>query len=137
MTFIGGKEKIKKFTDLRVWQTGHKFVILIYKETESFPYCERNILSNQMRRAVVSITSNIAEGFGRRTYKEKHQFYSISLGSLIEIENQLLIAKDLSYIKKEQFDLIAKEAVKLSKLLYGLIRATKIRKYETNEYSQI
>lgn len=90
--------KIKSFTDLNTWKEAHKLVLLIYKITKQFPHEEQFGLTNQIRRAVVSITSNIAEGFSRSSYKEKSQFYSISLGSLTEVQNQLLIARDLKYI---------------------------------------
>ena len=76
-------QKIKSFTDLKTWQEGHQIVILVYKITKEFPKEEIFGLVSQMRRAVVSITSNIAEGFGRQTYKEKVQFYYIAQGSLI------------------------------------------------------
>ena len=65
---------IKEFTDLIVWKEGHKLVIMVYKITESFPKSEVYLLVDQMRRAASSITANIAEGFGRQTYKEKLQF---------------------------------------------------------------
>ncbi len=68
-------EKIKTFTDLKAWQEGHKLVILIYKIIKLFPKEETYSLVDQMRRAATSVTSNIAEGFGRHSYKEKIQFY--------------------------------------------------------------
>ena len=65
------KSKIKSFTDLYAWQEGHKLVLMIYKATEDFPSKEVFGLTNQMRRSVVSVTSNIAKGFGRNTNKDK------------------------------------------------------------------
>ncbi len=117
--------KIKSFTDLFVWQKGHQLVLLIYKSTQSFPKEEQFGLSNQIRRAIVSFTSNIAEGFSRNSYKEKAQFYSISLGSLTEVQNQLLIAKDLGYINNATFDQLASLTVELSKMMNGLIKKSK------------
>ncbi len=73
-------EKIKSFTDLIAWQIGHEIVLKIYKTTENFPSKEMFGLSNQMRRCSVSITSNIAEGFGRYNSKDKNRFYYISQG---------------------------------------------------------
>lgn len=64
-------EKIRKFTDLKTWQEGHRLVIFLYKLTDKFPQKEQFSLTDQMRRAVVSVTSNIAEGFGRNGKKEK------------------------------------------------------------------
>lgn len=72
--------KIKSFTDLIVWQKGHQLVLLIYKYIQTFPKEELFGLSNQLRRAIVSFTSNIAEGFSRNFYKEKVQFYTMALG---------------------------------------------------------
>ena len=116
---------IKSFTDLIVWQQGHKLVLLIYKYSQRFPKQELFGLSNQIRRAIVSFTSNIAEGFSRTSYKEKVQFYYIALGSLTEVQNQLLIAKDFGSIRKEVFDELAEMSIELSKLINGLIKKSK------------
>ncbi|KKP59274.1 MAG: S23 ribosomal protein [Candidatus Magasanikbacteria bacterium GW2011_GWC2_34_16] len=118
--------KIKSFINLHSWQEGHKLVLEIYKLTNNFPKSEMFGLTNQMRRAVVSITSNIAEGFSRYSYKEKSQFYSISLGSLTELQNQLLIARDINYLSVESFKTVADRTVIVSKLINGLIKKTKL-----------
>lgn len=97
-------------------------VLLIYKITENFPRKEIFGLSNQMRRAAVSVTSNIAEGFGRLTVKDKCQFYSISQGSLLEIQSQLFIAHDVGYLDKKYFEEILKQIIIVNKLLSGLKR---------------
>ncbi len=73
-----------------------------------------------MRRAAISITSNISEGFGRRHQKEKLQFYQITLGSISELHNQLLIARDLSYISPDIFQKIEVELTLVAKLVFGL-----------------
>ena len=117
--------KMKSFTDLNVWQEGHKLVLSIYKITKKFPREEQFGLSNQLQRAAISFTSNIAEGFSRNSYKEKLQFYSMALGSLTEIQNQLLIAKDIEYMTKAEFDEIAKKTVLISKMTNGLIKKSK------------
>lgn len=78
-------KKIKTFTDLNVWKESHILVILIYKESKNFPRDEIYSLTNQIRKAAVSITSNIAEGYSRQSYKEKIQFYHIAQGSLTEV----------------------------------------------------
>ena len=117
--------KIKSFTDLNTWKEAHILVLFIYKITKHFPHDEQFGLTNQIRRAVVSITSNIAEGFSRSSYKEKSQFYSIALGSLTEVQNQLLIARDLEYITQEEFNEIADKTITVNKLLNGLIKKSK------------
>lgn len=118
-------QKIKSFTDLRAWQEGHKLVLMIYDITKHFPREEIFGLTNQLRRAIVSFTSNIAEGFSRQSYKEKAQFYSMALGSLTEVQNQLLVAKDINYISQEDFNKIAKQTIEVSKITNGLIKSSR------------
>jgi four helix bundle protein len=122
---MSDQNKIQSFTDLRVWKEGHNLVLEIYKITKAFPKEEMFGLTNQIRRASVSITSNIAEGFSRNSYKEKSQFYFMALGSLTEVQNQLLIAKDIEYITKQEFKSLAERTVTISKMLNGLIKTTK------------
>lgn len=118
--------KIQSFTDLIAWREGHQLVLAIYKVTAQFPQRESYALVDQMRRCVVSITSNIAEGFSRKTNKEKAQFYYMSLGSTTELQNQLLIAKDLQYMDKNIFDQLANSTIQVHKLLFGLIKSSKV-----------
>jgi four helix bundle protein len=84
-------------------------------------------LVSQMRRASVSVTSNIAEGFGREFVKEKTQFYSRSLASITELQNQLLVARDVGYINNNKFQQLAEQSVKVHKLTNGLIKKNKER----------
>lgn len=119
------KEKIESFTDLNVWKESHKLVLLVYKVTKMFPKEEIFGLTSQMRRAVVSITSNIAEGFSRYSYKEKAQFYSIAHGSLTELQNQLLIAKDVDYLDNKIFCQLSDQSITVHKLLNAFIRKTR------------
>ena len=121
-------KKIKSFTQLNVWKEAHKLVLLIYKATESFPKKETYSLIDQMRRCSISITSNIAEGFSRQGKKEKLQFYYVSKGSLTELQNQLLVAKDIGYLTQKEFNSIAEQTVLVHKLLNGLIKSA-IAKY--------
>ena len=118
--------KIKSFTDLNAWKEGHSLVLKIYKATKTFPIDEKFGLIDQMRRCSVSITSNISEGFSRRSKKEKGQFFYMSLGSITELQNQLLIARDLRYIDKEDFKNIADQTVVVSKLANGLIKSSRL-----------
>ncbi|HEY5600643.1 MAG TPA: four helix bundle protein [Patescibacteria group bacterium] len=117
--------KIRSFTDLNVWQEGHKLVLMIYKATKRFPKEETYSLIDQLRRSATSITSNIAEGFGRQGYKEKIHFYYLSQGSLTELKNQLLIAKDIKYLNNSEFNELAQQANLVHKLLQGLITKSK------------
>ena len=118
-------EKIKSFTDLIAWKKGHQLVISIYRTTNNFPQKEIFALTNQMCRCAISITSNIAEGFSRKGTKEKIQFYHMSLGSLTELQNQLLIARDIDYLPENEFIKLANQTVEVSKLTNGLIRSLK------------
>lgn len=120
-----GAEKIKNFTDLEAWKEGHNLVLMIYKITKEFPKEEIFGLTSQIRRCAVSITSNIAEGFSRQSFKEKIQFYSIALGSVTEMQNQLLISRDVGYLAKSSFNQPAEQTVKVKKILCGLIKSSK------------
>ena len=117
--------KIKSFTDLNALKEGHRLVLMIYEITKSFPKEEIFGLASQLRRCAVSVTSNIAEGFSRQSYKEKVQFYSMAQGSLTEVQNQLLIAKDVSYITPNKFDKAAEQTVKVHRIINGLIKKSK------------
>ena len=118
--------KIKSFTDLNAWKESHKLVLMVYGVTKTFPREEIFALVSQMRRCAVSITSNIAEGFSRQSYKEKVQLYSISQGSVTELQSQLLIARDVGYTTKEKFKESAQQSVKVHKIINGLIKKSKL-----------
>src|SRR5438045_814141 len=119
------ENRIQSFKDLIVWQEGHKLVLMIYRATKSFPKTEAYGLVSQMQRSAVSVTSNIAEGFCRESFKEKNQFFSISRGSLTELENQLLVAKDIDYIGQDSFDAINNQLISVHRLLNAFISKTK------------
>ena len=116
------QESIKNFTDLRVWKEAHSLVLLIYKITKKFPKDEVFGLISQLRRAAVSVTSNIAEGFSRQSYAEKVQFYSLALGSLTEVQSQLFIARDVGHINKLLFNEISEQTIDVHKLLNAFIK---------------
>lgn len=116
---------IRSFSDLITWQEGHRLVVEIYKITDSFPHKETYSLTDQMRRSAASVTCNIAEGFGRQTSKDKTHFYYLAQGSLTELKNRLLIAKDVGYLTKTSFASLADQANLTHKLLIGLIKKTK------------
>jgi four helix bundle protein len=119
--------KIKSFTDLNAWKESHKLVLMVYEVTKKFPKEEMFSLVNQLRRAIVSVTSNIAEGFSRSTDKDKVHFYIMSLGSLTEVQNQIIISKDLKYITQDEFSKLEQQITISSKILNGLIKSTKLR----------
>lgn len=118
--------EIKHYKQLIAWQKGHELVLSIYRTSAHFPASESYGLTSQIRRAAISVTSNIAEGFSRNSQKEKIQFYHISRGSLSEIDNQITIAKDLGYIKKAEYDSLMIKIEEVGKILYGLIKSIEI-----------
>ncbi len=105
-------------SDLEVWKESINLVKVIYKITESFPKSEDFGLTSQVRRAAISIPSNIAEGNARSSAKESLRFMDIALGSLAELETQLIIAKELNYIKSCDEEI--KSIKKVNALLKGL-----------------
>jgi four helix bundle protein len=118
--------KIYTFTDLMAWKESHKLVLEVYAAVDKFPKKETYILTSQLLRAVISVSSNISEGFSRRTRKEKIQFYSTALGSLTEVQNQLIISKDLHYLAQDFFDEMYNRSIVVHKLVNGLIRTAKL-----------
>ena len=112
-----------KFTDLNRWKEAHKLVLQVYKLTDIFPQKEQFSLTDQMRRAVVSVSSNIAEGFTRFGRKEKRQFYFIAKASLTELESQLIISKDVGYIEQVELTGVLNQTEVVGRLLSGLIRS--------------
>lgn len=119
------QKPIQSFTDLRAWKEGHALVLMVYEVTKRFPKEESFGLVNQLRRAVVSFTSNVAEGFSRSSWKDKLHFWVMSLGSLTEVQNQLLVARDVLYIDTQAFQKLAEQTVVVGKLTNGLIKSTK------------
>ena len=110
----------QSFRDLVVWQKAHALVLAVYRLTEAFPEREKFGLSYQMRRAVVSIPANIAEGFGKRSQAEKARFLNIAEGSLEECRYYLILAHDLGY---GETDLLTVTLEETSRLLNAYARA--------------
>ena len=125
-----GKTAVRTYRDLNVYDQSFELAMEIHKLTNGFPVEERYSLTDQMRRAAVSLTSNIAESFSRRSSKEKSRFYDIAQASLIELQNQLIISKDVNYLSNNDFEPINEQLVICNKLLAGLLRATKDKKFE-------
>ena len=111
------------FKDLVVWKKAMALVTDVYRLTRSFPDEEKFGLANQLRRAAVSIPSNIAEGQGRRTPKMFQLFLNNARGSLLEVETQLLIAHNLNYIGREELEGIQGNVHEVARLLSGLTRS--------------
>ncbi|HZS43241.1 MAG TPA: four helix bundle protein [Candidatus Paceibacterota bacterium] len=118
-------EKIKSFTDLSAWQEGHQLILLIFKVVRNFPQEDQSGLSSQLKRSALAITTNIAEGFGRTAFREKVQFYTFSLKAVREIQNYLLVARDLGYLKPDSFDKIASQTALVSKEIGKLVKGGK------------
>lgn len=116
--------KITQFCDLNAWKESHVLTIQVYKATQTFPKEEMFGLIMQIRRAVISIESCIAEGFNRYHYKDRLNFYYDARGSLGEVQSQLVTARDLSFITEEIFNEIFNQAKKVNVILGGLIRST-------------
>lgn len=116
-------ERIKSYKDLIVWQKAILLVTEVYSISKTFPDSEKFGLSNQLNRAVVSVPSNIAEGWGRESNKNQLQFLRISRGSLMEVETLILISKNLNYINDQKFKIISSEIEEVGKILQGLIKS--------------
>ncbi|MCU7694618.1 four helix bundle protein [Haoranjiania flava] len=113
--------------DLEVWKKSVELVTSIYKLTSNFPREEMFGLTNQIRRSAVSVPSNIAEGAARQSAKEFVHFLSISLGSQQELETQLLISKNLTFMTETEYLNIICEVETVGKLLNGLIKSIKTK----------
>lgn len=114
---------IKTFTDLDAWRQSHTLVVSLFTALKDVDV--RDSLKNQMERCAVSITSNIAEGFGRQTKKDKIHFYIMARGSAYELQNQLIIARDTGKIDGATFNRLAEKSLDSIRLLHGLIRSIK------------
>lgn len=105
------------FSEMPVWQKAHNAVLSVYELTGTFPELEKFGLTSQMRRAAVSITSNIAEAFGRKTSKDKVRFYLHARGSCYEVQSQTYVARDVRYLAADD---AAKLDQSLDKVIYDL-----------------
>ncbi len=122
------KLHVRDFTDLVVWQKGHKFRLGVYKVSKVFPAEEKYGLKSQVRKSASSFTANIAEGFGRVTLKDQEHFYVQANGSLFESRDHLILARDLGYISPEVFSLLDAEAHELHRIMNGFLRAHRARR---------
>jgi four helix bundle protein len=116
---------MQDFKKLKVWQKAHSFTVNLYRITSSFPDVEKFGLINQLRRASISIQSNIAEGTGRDGNKELTRFLYIAKGSSLEVECQILIARDLGYLNNKTAELLLSKINEISRMLTSLIEKTR------------
>lgn len=114
---------LRNYKDLLVWQKSYKLCLDIYKISRTFPKDEQYILVPQIRRAAVSIPSNVAEGYGRKSTKEYIQSLYIAYGSLCELETQILLANDLDYFAGDRFTEIQGALEEVERMLKALIRS--------------
>ena len=128
-------DKIRTHKDLKIWSRSVDLVTRIYKVTEGFPKSELFGLTSQIRRAAVSVPSNIAEGSGRRTAKELIYFLHIAIGSMAELETQFIISQNLGYLKAEDFTKIDKELHELLRMTTAL--ANNLRNEKPNSQRSV
>ncbi len=120
------KSKIKNFRDLDVWRLAMEIVVQVYECTKKFPKEESYGLVSQMRRAAVSVASNIAEGFNRYHNKEYKQFLYIALGSCAELETQIEVCRALRYIDRENLDKLIEKLDHEGRMINNLIKCLKV-----------
>jgi four helix bundle protein len=114
---------LKNYKELQVWQKSYQLCLVIYKLTNTFPKEERFGITSQIRRAAVSVPSNIAEGYGRKTTREYIQALYIAYGSVCELETQILLSSDLGYIKIEDLTPLQENMGDIERMLKGLIKS--------------
>ena len=113
---LGGKDS-KGYHKLVVWQRAKELVVLVYKVTDKYPKSEEFGLKSQMRRAAVSVLSQIAEGYSRKSIKDKKHFIEISIGSLFELESDIEVSYELRFISKIDYDILDKKRGEVGYLL--------------------
>ncbi|MEK6746916.1 MAG: four helix bundle protein [Pseudomonadota bacterium] len=118
---------IKNYKDLEVWKKSRILVKQIYQLTKDFPKDELYALTSQLRRAIISVPSNIAEGHSRSGTKDFIQFISIAIGSLAEVETQIILAEDLEYINSSKTEKIYGNIHELQRMLHALRTSLKAK----------
>jgi four helix bundle protein len=126
-----GEELMRDFRELKVWQKAHALTLDVYRATKSFPRDELYSLTNQIRRAAVSIGANIAEGAGKNTRAELARFLQIALGSASELEYHLLLSRDLGYLVPEVCEQLSQQVIETKKMLSGFVQYLGLRKTGT------
>ena len=123
------------FENLDAWKEARKLVVAVYQLLDKFPNFEKYALCDQIRRSIVSVPSNLAEGSGRVSPKEQLHFFEISYGSLMESYNQLILAADLKYISNDELEGIFPQIDTVARMLNGL-RSSIIKKLSTANCKQ-
>ncbi|MEN8262749.1 MAG: four helix bundle protein [Nitrospirota bacterium] len=114
---------LSNYKELKVWQRAYNLCLMIYKITKEFPKEEIYTLTSQIRRAAISVPSNIAEGYGRKSTLEYTRFLYIAYGSNCELETQILLSLDLGYIKSDKSNNIQKDIKEVERMLKALIKS--------------
>ncbi len=114
---------LKNYRDLKVWQKSYRLCLDLYRITKKFPKEERYGLTSQIRRAAVSIPSNIAEGYGRKTTADYLRFLYIAYGSIGELETQLLLSGDLNYVNQENLKALKDGTEEVERMLKAMIKS--------------
>lgn len=117
--------RVFSFEKLIAWQKGRELAVLIYKTTKQFPKDELFGLTSQMRRCSISIASNLAEGSGRISFKDKARFTEIAFSSSLELLNQLILSTDLDYINEKEYIDIREKISEVNMLIDGLYKSQK------------
>lgn len=120
------------FENMKAWQEARKLVAEVYELLDGFPNFEKYALCDHIRRAIVSVSSNLAEGSGRISVKEQLHFYEIAYGSLMETYNQLIIAADLKYIGEYNLALLQPQIDTIARMLNGL-RSSLLKKLDVKQ----
>ena len=124
------------FENLNAWKEARKLVVSVYQLLDSFPKFEKYALCDQIRRSIVSVPSNLAEGSGRTSTKDQLHFYEISYGSLMEAYNQLILATDLNYIDDNDLNRLRPQIDTVARMLNGL-RASLIKKINETQMKTV
>jgi len=125
---------ITRFEDIEAWQKARELTREIYVASNIWPFAKGFGLRDQIRRATVSIMSNIAEGFERGGDKEFSQFIALAKGSAGEVRSQLYVALDQGYISKDSFDRLSEVTININRMLAGLMKYLRISGYRGSKY---
>jgi four helix bundle protein len=132
---LENSKKIKSYKDLEIWKKSLILVKDIYKITKDFPKEELYVLTSQIKRAVISVPSNLAEGSNKGSTKEYIRFLNISLGSLSEVEAQLIISKELGFCNENDINNLLQNISELRKMFMGLVKSLSLKLEKVKDYS--